>query len=193
MWRHHGELGKIIAMNRKIREIGARMKTGLLKNWRYVSLVVAAFVLLTLTWVLSRAGQSMGVVFLGFGLSVAAFLSAYWYGFPPKAGCRDSKKFFSLLAANVILFALFGFFVTRGQAAEVVFLGLLAVVISYSVWTYTLPDSSWKNLTGEIFRTILVLLALLGIAVTLEGVGEFAGLDVLGAMGQDLYELFGGS
>ncbi len=192
MWRHHGELGKIIAMNRKMKEIGARITTELLKNWRSLSLLAVSFVLLMLTSVLSHVGQSIGVVFLGFGLSVAAFLSAYWYGFPPKAGCRDSKKFFSLLAANLIPFVLFGFLVSHVPAAGAVFGGLFAVVLASTVWSQAIGESIW-DLMQDIFKACLILLTVLGIALTLQGLGSLTGLDVLDSIGREVFELFRGS
>ena len=165
-------------------------------NWRFLSLVVAAFVLLTLTSVLSDAGQSIGIVFLGFGLAVAAFLSAYWYELHPNPECRNSTKFFSLLAANVILFALFGFLVPHVPAAGAIFGGLLAVVFSFSVWPLINDsdrDLGRLELMRDIVKTFFVLLVLLGIALTLEGLGRLTGLDVLGSMGRELARLFGGS
>ena len=161
-------------------------------DWKYVSLVVVSFVLLTLTWVLSEAGQSIGIVFLGLGLSVAVFLSSFWYLFNPNVGWCDSREFFSLLAANVILFVLFGFLVPHVPAAGVALLGLFTVVLSYSVWSKIIGESSMDIMQG-VLKTILILLALHGIAATLQGLGSFIGLDVLESMGQDLYELLGGS
>ena len=192
MWRHHGELGKIIAMNRKMKEIGARITTELLKNWRSLSLLVVSFVLLTLTSVLSHVGQSIGIVFLGLGLSVAAFLSSYWYGSRPNAGCRDSRKFFSLLAANLIPFVLFGFLVSHVPAAGAVLFGLFAAVFSFSVWPL-ITNSGRLELMRDIVKTFFVLLALLGIAMMLQGLGILTDMDLLDAMGRDLSKLFGGS
>ena len=191
IWRHQGGLVYDFAMNRRMKEIGARIMTELLKNWRFLLLLVVSFVLLTLTSILSRVGQSIGIVFLGLGLSVAAFLSAYWYGFPPSAGCRDSRKFFSLLAANVIPFVLFGFLVSHVPAAGAVFGGLFAVVLACTVWSQAIRESI-GDLVRNIFKTILILLTVLGIALTLEGLGSLTGLSELGAMGRGLSELFGG-
>ena len=180
-------------MNRITTAIRARIRVTLPKNWRSLSLLVLSMVLLTLTLIMSYAGQSIGPVFLGLGLSVAALLSSFWYGSHPDAGWSDSRKFFSLLATNVILFAGFGFLVTHVQAAGVVFLGLFGVVLSYSAWSLINSNSGWLDLAHEIFKTFLVLLALLGIALTLQGLGSLTGLDLLDNMGRDLADLFGGS
>ena len=166
--------------------------TELLKNWRFLSLLVASFVLLTLTSVLSHVGQSIGIVFLGLGLAVAAFLSSYWYGLRPNAGWRDSREFFSLLAANLISFVLFGFLVPHVPAAGVALLGLFAVVFSFSVWPL-ITNSRRLDLMGNIVKTFFVLLALLGIAMMLQGLGILTDMDLLEAMGRDLSKLFGGS
>lgn len=183
-------------MNRKIREIGAHIVTGLLENWRFLLLVVAAFVLLALTSVLSNVGQSLGVVFLGLGLSVAAFLSAYWYVLRPDAGRRESRKFFSLLAASVILFVLSGFLLLHVPAAGAIFGGLFAVVFAFSAWPLFIDSDRTLGrleLMRDIVKTFFVLLVLLGIALTFEGLGMATGLYVLRSIGRELAGLFGGS
>ncbi len=192
MWRHHGELGKIIAMNRKMKEIGARITIAFPKSWRSLSLLVVSMVLLTLTRVLSYTGQPMGIVFLGLGLSVAVFLSSFWYESHPNPGCRDSKKFFSLLAANLIPFVLFGFLVSHVPAAGAVFGGLFAVVLASTVWSQAIGESIW-DLMQDIFKACLILLTVLGIALTLQGLGSLTGLDVLDSIGREVFELFRGS
>lgn len=138
----------------------------------------------------------MGVVFLGLGLFFVAILSFFWYEVHPNPEYRDSRKFFSLLATNVILFVLFGLLVSHVPAAGAVFGGLLAVVFAFSVWP--LISDSDRNLgrlelMRDIVKTFFVLLVLLGIALTLEGLGRLTGLYELGSIGRELARLFGGS
>ena len=193
MWRHQGELGKIIAMNRRIREIGVRIMTGLLKNWRFLSLLAVSFVLLTLTSVLSHVGQSIGIVFLGLGLSVAAFLSSYWYGSRPNPECRNSKKFFSLLAANLIPFVLFWIPGVPCPGSGSCTLWTLRRCVFLFRFGPSSPNSGRLELMRDIVKTFFVLLALLGIAMMLQGLGSLTDMGLLDAMGRDLSKLFGGS
>ena len=111
------------------------------------SLLVVSGVLLILTWILSNFDQPIGTVFLGVGLTIATVLCYFWYQSNPDAGWRDFWKFFSLVAANVILFVLFGFLVLHDPAAGVVFFGLFVVVFSYSIWPIFSPDSGHLGLT----------------------------------------------
>ena len=188
-------------MNRIATAIRGRIQGTRPMKWMSLSLLAASIVLLTLMLVLSYVGQPIGVL-LGFGLSVAAFLSYFWCYFHPDAGRRDVMKFLSLVAANVILFilcVLFVFWVPHVQAFGVV-IGLFAVVLSYSFWSYSFSRSSCVDLVQkcvdlarQIFKTILVLLALMGFAAILQGLGGLAGMDLLEAVGRDFLELFGGS
>ena len=179
-------------MNRIATAIWSRIKAALPKDWRTLPLLAVSMALLVLTWVLSNVGQPEGIVFLGLGLFFAAILSYFWYLFRPGAGWSDSRKFFSFLAANLIPFVLFGFLAPHVPAAAVVFFGLFAVVLAYTVWSQFIGKSI-RDLMRDVLKTILVLLALLGIAVMLQGLGSLTGLDPLDVMGRDLAKIFGGS
>ena len=95
------------------------------------------------------------------------------------------------MAVHVILFALFGFLVSHDPAAGVVFLGLFAVVFSYSLWPTFGTDSGRLGLTREILKTCVVLLTMLGIAITLQGLSSLTGFDVLDTMGRAFSKLIG--
>ena len=162
-------------------------------DWISRSLLVVSIVLLTLTSILSHVGQSIGIVFLGLGLSITAFVCYLWYRSHPCAGWNDFWNFLFLVATNLILFVLFGFFVSHDDpAAGVVFLGLFGIVFSYSFWSQVLGNSG-LSLIRDILKTFLILLTMLGIAVTLQGLGSLADVDALNSVGQELSKLFGGS
>ena len=164
------------------------------RNWRSLSLPVVTGVLLALAFILQYVGESTGIAFLRMGLAVAAVCVALRYLFHPKEGWSGSGKFFSLVAVNVILLVLSGFFVSQNnQAMGFVSMGLFGVVFAYSIWPIFNPCSDRSGLILEIFKTAVVLLALLGIAFTLQGLGSLRGLDALDSIGRELSELFGGS
>ena len=82
-----------------------------------------------------------------------------------------------------------------GLAISVVFVGLSAVVLSYSLWSLH-PEGDWSNpgkFLQEVSKPLVLLFALLGAALVLQGLGALAGLDGLRSAGDTLAELFGGS
>lgn len=164
-------------------------------NWIEISLLVVSAILLTLSWILSKAEQSTGIVFLALGLAIAAFACYLWYQSHQCAGWRDFWKFFLLVAANLIPFVLFGFLVSHDDpdpAVGFVLIGLFFIVFSYSFWSQVLGKSG-LSLMRDIFKTFLILLTILGIAFALQGLGTLTGFDVLGSIGQELSKIFGGS
>ena len=167
-------------------------------NWRASLLLVVSMLLLVLTVALSHVDQPEGIIFLGSGPFFAAILSFFWYLFRPDAGWSDSRKFFSFLAANVILFVLFGFLVSHVPAVGAVFGGLFAVVLAYTVWSQVVGESqgvgeSILDLMQNVFKTFLILLTILGIAFTLEGLAMLTGIHGLSSIAREIAKIFGGS
>ena len=87
------------------------------------------------------------------------------------------------MAANVILFVLGTILMSSTIQAGVVFFGLFAIVFSYSFWLIVSSNSGWFGLTQEILKTLVVLVALLGIAVALQGLGGLTALEAPSALG----------
>lgn len=160
-------------------------------DWVSRSLLAVSGVLFTLTVILSYFDQPIGAILLGIVLTYATFMCFFWYS---DTGRRGSWKFFSLVAASVILFVLSGFFVSQNnQAMGFTFVGLFGVVFSYSMWLIISPDSDWIGLAREIFKTLVILLTLLAIALAIEGLGMLTGLNGISAIARELSEMLGGS
>ncbi len=81
-----------------------------------------------------------------------------------------------------------------GVATSVVFVGLSAVALSYFLWSLHQEDGKRNpgEFLQEITKPLVVLFALLGAALALQGLGALAGLDGLRFVGSTLAELFGG-
>ena len=74
-------------------------------------------------------------------------------------------------------------------------LGLVAVGLSYAIWS-ALHPWHWRDplrFVREVINPVVPLLALLGVALVFQGIGELVGWDGLGALGRTVVELFGGS
>ena len=106
----------------------------------------------------------------------------------------------SLIMASTMLFLLGALlFRTDSEtcwAIGAVFLGGSAITIAYAWWVLLHPKTDWKNpvpFIREIGKAVLIVLALLGIAVAFQGIGDLTGWYELRIVGEWLAELFGGS
>lgn len=80
-------------------------------------------------------------------------------------------------------------------AISVASVGLSAVVLSYSLWSFR-SDRDWRNpgeFVQEVMKPVVTLFALGGIALVFQGLGALAGLDGLRSVGDTFAKLFGGS
>ncbi|MYB84913.1 MAG: hypothetical protein F4X54_09310 [Chloroflexi bacterium] len=106
----------------------------------------------------------------------------------------------ALFAVGSVAFVLgvlvFGTDSETWQAIGAMLIGLSAVTIAYACWLLLHPHTGWSNpaeFAKETGKAILIVLTLLGIGSVLQGVGALAGWDTLGAVGDTLAKLFGGS
>ena len=108
--------------------------------------------------------------------------------------------FLPLIAASAVLFTL-GVLLLRTDsetcwAIGAMFLGGSAITTGYAWWSLLHPKADWKNPSSfirEIGKAFLAVLALLGIAIVLQGIGALAGWEELRFIGSTLAEVFGGS
>lgn len=114
---------------------------------------------------------------------------------------RDTRVEFFLLAAGAGLFFLGVLLLLLaggsdiGVAIAVVVIGLSSVVMAYFLWSIN-PKRNWKELgrfLHDMANPFVVLLAVLGAALVLQGVGSLLGWNGLRSTGDLLADLFGGS
>ncbi len=80
-------------------------------------------------------------------------------------------------------------------AAVAMLLGLAAIGMAYSIWS-ALHPWHWRDplrFLRDVVNPVVPLLALLGVALVFQGLGELAGWAGLRALGRAVAELFGGS
>ena len=114
---------------------------------------------------------------------------------------KDTRAEFFLLAAGAALFFLGVLLLLLvgesdiGLAVGVVVIGLSSIVMAYFWWAIN-PEHNWKEpgrFLHEIAKPLVVLFALVGVALVLQGLGSLLGLDGLLSIGDELARLFGGS
>ncbi|MDE2838286.1 MAG: hypothetical protein OXL97_12410 [Chloroflexota bacterium] len=114
---------------------------------------------------------------------------------------KDTRAELSLLAAGAALFFLGVLLLLLvgesdiGVAVGVVVIGLSSIVIAYFWWAIN-PEHNWKEpgrFLHEMAKPVVVLLALVGAALVLQGLGILLGVDGLRSTGALFADLFGGS
>ena len=114
---------------------------------------------------------------------------------------KDTRAEFFLLATGAALFVLGVLLLLLvgdsdiGVAVGVVVIGLSSVLTAYSLWSVN-PKHSWREpgrFLHEMAKPLVVLLALVGAALVLQGLGSLLGLDGLRSTGALIADLFGGS
>ena len=113
---------------------------------------------------------------------------------------KDKLTFLLLLTASLVLWIL-GLLLLSGssdaeKALAATFVGFGSVAHAYA-WWYVLDQKeggrSPLDFSQELIKAVIVLLALLGAALVLQGLGALTGFEVLNSVGSTLGDLFGGS
>lgn len=114
---------------------------------------------------------------------------------------RDTRAEFSLLLVGTALFFLGVLLLLLagesdvGVAVAVVVIGLSSVVMGYFLWSAN-PKRSWREpgrFLHDMAKPFVVVLAVLGAALIMQGLGSLLGLDGVRSTGDLLAKLFGGS
>lgn len=98
-----------------------------------------------------------------------------------------------LLAGGAALFMLGVLLIANGPEARwavgAILIGFSVEIVAYSWWLLLHPKMDWRNpldFLKALWKTILLALALLGVASVFQGVGALAGWDSFSAVGATL-------
>ena len=113
---------------------------------------------------------------------------------------RQTVPILALLAGASALFTLgillLGIDSDTCLAVAAILMGFSAMIVAYAWWLLLHPRTDWRNpaeFAKETCKPILTILAVLGVALVIQGAGALAGWEALRAAGDALARLFGGS